>query len=518
VASSKGIYPLADDPPPLPMTRDDIDVEDEDWGGYGVMICSSMTEKRVLIAHGGQLAVFDFSSSPSAAAAASGGGAHRGDDATSPTAASRHPSSEALLLWTHKLRGCVITHASVSGDGCAIALALLGEGVGVPYPFGVRTYVRDKDDGSGIDGLPPSADAGIVASRGADGGGTGSAGRNDADGGGGEANVTATNSGGKPPVHGRTGSRVRPLPPHCSPPLPPPPKQSINIDGLLELEVGDRTSATTTTPASRTGGGGDGIISPSKQGILYKPGQFLVHSAPVTRLAFRGYGTRTSSANHNSTVWNEIEEGNDLLLTTCSSDCSVRIFSQNSWRQLMQWTSPPKSRADWVRGISAANLGDLDSNTTSGNNGSNPTSENGNINPPKIRGIKGDQGQILPTPKDGADLPQHSYHSLNSPNVQQQQHTSDNSSISSEASGGINRALLATKHTQPHAFSFNSHSVPGTQAGAWIAELTFRNTFPALRLSRLSYMKTGGDDALPAHFESVAAILPPGSIAEEVGL
>ncbi len=43
-------------------------MEDEDWGGYGVMICSSMTEKRVLIAHGGQLAVFDFSSSPSAAA------------------------------------------------------------------------------------------------------------------------------------------------------------------------------------------------------------------------------------------------------------------------------------------------------------------------------------------------------------------------------------------------------------------------------------------------------------------
>jgi len=177
----------------------------------------------------------------------------------------------------------------------------------------------------------------------------------------------------------------------------------------------------------------------------------------------------------------------------------------------MQWNSPPKSRADWVRGISAANLGDLDSNPTSGNNGSNPTNDNGNVNTPKIRGVKGDPGQKIPTPKDGADLPQHSSHS-------QQQHTSDNSSTSSEASGGINRALLATKHTQPHAFSFNSHSVPGTQAGAWIAELTFRNTFPALRLSRLSYMKTGGDDALPAHFESVAAILPPGSIAEEVGV
>ncbi len=184
---------------------------------------------------------------------------------------------------------------------------------------------------------------------------------------------------------------MSPLPARCSPPLPQ--KQNINLDGSMELEVGDGTSVTTTTPASGTGGcGGDGIISPPKRGILYKPAQFLVHSAPVTRLAFRGYGTRTSLANHNSTVWNKIEEGDDLLLTTCSSDCSVRIFSQNSWRQLMQWNSPPKSRADWVWGISAANLDNLDSSLSSGNNDFNPTSENGNVNTPKIQGKKGDQG------------------------------------------------------------------------------------------------------------------------------
>ena len=172
----------------------------------------------------------------------------------------------------------------------------------------------------------------------------------------------------------------------------------------------------------------------------------------------------------------------------------------------MQWNSPPKSRADWVRGISAANLGDLDSSPTSGNNGSNTTSDKDNS--PKKRGTRGD---------DVADSSQHSSHSHQSQNVQHQQHTSDNSSMTADATGGINRSSLATTHSQPPTFSFNSHYVSGTQAGAWIAELTFRNTFPALRLSRLSYMKTGGDDALPAHFESVAAILPPGSIAEEVG-
>ena len=115
-----------------------------------------MTKKRVLIAHGDQLVVFDFLLSLSATAAATlGGDAHQGNNATGPTAASRHPPPEALLLWMHKLRGCVVAHASILGDGCTIVLALLGEGVGVRYPFGIHTYVRDKDNGSGVIGLPP---------------------------------------------------------------------------------------------------------------------------------------------------------------------------------------------------------------------------------------------------------------------------------------------------------------------------------------------------------------------------
>eukprot|EP00957_Ditylum_brightwellii_P038313 2896590-Ditylum_brightwellii.AAC.1 len=75
-------------------------------------------------------------------------------------------------------------------------------------------------------------------------------------------------------------------------------------------------------------------------------------------------------------------------------------------------------------------------------------------------------------------------------------------------SGGINKSLLGA---QPSA-SLPAHPLPSSSAGAWIAELTFRQSFPALRLSRLSYMKSGGDDAHPAHFESVAAILPPAAL------
>jgi len=166
----------------------------------------------------------------------------------------------------------------------------------------------------------------------------------------------------------------------------------------------------------------------------------------------------------------------------------------------MNWSSPPKSRADWVRGITAANLGDLDSSPT--NNTSSKKKKDGPLTPiPKAGGA------------DGFTYP--SSQSLQT----QHQPPSDNNSLSSDASGGINRHLLSAHHQKaPTTSSFPSQSVPGTHAGAWIAELTFRNAFPAFRLSRLSYMKTGGDDALPAHFESIAAILPPGSINEEVVL
>ena len=57
-----------------------------------------------------------------------------------------------------------------------------------------------------------------------------------------------------------------------------------------------------------------------------------------------------------------------------------------------------------------------------------------------------------------------------------------------------------------------THPAPSTLAGAWIVEITFRSANPALRLSRLSYLKRGSEEAQAAHFESVSAILPAASI------
>ncbi len=443
------------DQPPLPtnniLDNDNDDINNGDRGGCGggsggggtfgedgVMICASMTERRVLIVHRDQLAIFDFSA-----------------QILSSSSSSLSSPKEALLLWTHKLQGCIIETASLSGDGCAVALVLRGEGIGVPYPFGVRTFVRDGEDGSGVsdETSTPLLSSSMVAGEYK----VGKTSTASSDSSGGSIPNSSGGGGGKPPLH--------------------------------RAKRGNNTT--------------------KRGGILYKPAQFLVHSAPVTRLAFRGYGTRTSSANHNCTSWSEDMEGNDLLLTTCSSDCSVRIFSQNSWRQLMHWNSPQNSRADWVRGISAANLGDFDSSTpTSGwaigsGSTSKKRSEEVVSTPPKPKGL------------DNAS--QHAHSSQNSHNA-----PSDNASLTSAVSAGINQSLLSTTHAQQNAAQLSpgltvpSHFIPGTHAGAWIAELTFRKTFPALRLSRLSYLKTGGDDALPAHFESVAAILPPGSIAEEV--
>eukprot|EP00980_Cylindrotheca_fusiformis_P027689 scaffold22210_cov122-Cylindrotheca_fusiformis.AAC.3 len=190
----------------------------------------------------------------------------------------------------------------------------------------------------------------------------------------------------------------------------------------------------------------------SSAGIVYKPGPFLEHSTPVTRISFRGLGRETSK------VTDDTGQGNDLLLTYCENDSSNRIFNQNSWQQLMFWSAPPDSRADWIRGTSAFSLGDLES-----------------------------QQKMKNTPK----------HS---------RRPSD-TSIAESSVGGVNMA------------SRNIRSVglgaPTTSAGAWIGEITFRGAFPALRLSRLSYMKRGNDDSQPAHFESVAAVLPAGSIVAD---
>ena len=201
--------------------------------------------------------------------------------------------------------------------------------------------------------------------------------------------------------------------------------------------------------------GSQSLLPPSLErstsvGMVYKPGPFLSHSAEVSRISFRGLGRETSNVSEDN-----LKQGNDLLLTFCNGDSSVRIFNQNSWQQLMTWSAFPNSRADWIRGSAAFSLGDLEAQKKTKTN-----------------------RQLNRRPSE-----------------------------ESENGGGVgagfrNNGSMGT-------------GVPTTSAGAWIAEITFRNAFPALRLSRLSYMKRGNADSQPAHFESVAAILPAGSITAE---
>ncbi|KAL7553577.1 hypothetical protein ACHAWF_016877 [Thalassiosira exigua] len=535
-------YRLTDGQPPLPGAGRSAD----EGGEGGAIVCASATERRVLVAHKDRLAVYDFSMSSPA-----GGRArpqqqqrqqqqqqqqhqqsHSGASAAAPSQAS---PPEARLVWTHALGGTHIDHASLSGDGRAVAVALRGEGVGVPYPFGVRTFVQEREaakrphNGDKKDATGKEKDASAPAG-GKDGASGATSGRPPAPtpkGGGGKPPVpTPPKADGRPPPgHRRKGSGMEALSPRHAPPLPGTPSkphtkaQRQDAGDALEDVFASAAKRTTDSVEAEGGagssGGSDsgpakGEAPKARRAIAYEPGQFLVHSAPVTRLAFRGYGTVTSSAGHTSLRSGEedgggddarlLEEGNDLLLTSCASDASVRIFSQNSWRQLMHWNGPPRSRADWVRGISAANLGDLDDDPAAAARRRGGTGEDVKLTPIPKRGVGGGGG--------GGDS------SLS-------RRGSEGSSVggeSDDASGGINRALLAGRHhrhaTAPRS-PFPQSSVPGTHAGAWIAELTFRNAFPALRLSRLSYMKTGGDDAVPAHFESVAAILPPGSLSEE---
>lgn len=196
-------------------------------------------------------------------------------------------------------------------------------------------------------------------------------------------------------------------------------------------------------------------------GILYRHGPFLFHTSNVTRISFRGQGSNISSA-----VTDDAGQGNDLLLTYCSSDCTARIFNQNSWKQLVEWTTPPNSRVDWVTSIAAFSLGDLETKkriTTTTTKSSN-------------------SGYRTPLSHKNGDR--------------------FGEDGNSQVHGG-NRLSQSALPNQ---------TTPSTAAGAWVSELTFKNAFPAIRFSRLSYLKRGSDSVHPALFESVATILPAGSI------
>ena len=213
-------------------------------------------------------------------------------------------------------------------------------------------------------------------------------------------------------------------------------------------------------------------------GIIYTKGSFLPHAAPVTSIEWRSKGHTTSTCNP--------VEHNDLLLTHCASDSSFRVYSQahienqTANQPILHWMAPPYSVATWVEGISLANLGDL------------------------------------MDPKTG---------SISNEDIAM------GSSASLQNSFQNSTPLMHNAGVMSNATGSGFPVVPTTAAGAWICEVTFRGSFPALRLSRLSFVrgtslasgnnspekkndrkgrKTDTPAPNPAHFESVAVMLPPG--------
>jgi len=312
---------------------------------------SSCLDDKILVASADQLAIFDISDNMSSRSQ------HEEE--------AEDNRQHGTLVWTKRV-DTTITAAALSGDGKAIAYVLDGEGIGVPFPYGVRTMIRDKDDGT------------------------------------------------HEPSQSKKAHQKK---------------------------------------------------SPPTEGILFKSGPFLVHSATVTRLAFKGDGTNYCN-NSQALGDNFGGEGNDLLMTSCSSDGSMRVFSQGTWKLLLHWDTPPGSRADWIEGITMCNLGDL------------------NPHP------KSSKGRTPSTPSR------------------------------TNSSTNISEDFINSKQSQapgsPTSSVWQSQPIPTSAVGGWISELTFRGPFPALRLSRLSFLKSGGDSWAPAHFESVAAILPPGTLLPEV--
>ena len=362
---------------------DNTDTPNQDNGSnnetFNCIHISCCRVNKVLVAYNDQMAVFNVNVAPYL---------HSGAAAKILT--------EAELLWITQLHKQIL-HAQLSGDGNAIAVVVKGEGEGVPFPFGVRTFLRDKEDGSFV--LRKKQ-------RSADG----------------HANNTLFPTTDRPDSKIDSGSTI------------------IDKTVFLSRKHKSRTLAV---------------------GVVYKPGRFLSHSKPVTRISWRG-GSSVHSADDSIAT-----DGNDLLLTHCTEDSSMRIFSQGDMKQLMQWNTPPGSRADWIYGINAANLGDLHTNKKE----KEAADEDGLWNNSSTMSRIGSSGFL----------------------------------DSMEETAGASQVL-------PH------HPIPSTSAGAWIAELTFRGAYPALRLSRLTYINSGGKKFQPAHFESVAAILPAGALASSAML
>ena len=197
-------------------------------------------------------------------------------------------------------------------------------------------------------------------------------------------------------------------------------------------------------------------------GIVYKPGPFLIHNQAVTRVSFRGHGHDTSSSGGISS--NE-KQGNDLLLTYSEQAMSAKIFCQNGWRPLIEWDTPARTRVDWVKGVAAFTLGDLET-------AKKKSAAGLSSGPPSRR-----------------------------PSFSEKEATAINESLGKR---------------QQHYQSIPSHASPYSHAGAWISEITFQGPSPAIRLSRLTYLKRGVDELNPTLFENVSAFLPVGLVSQNI--
>jgi len=221
------------------------------------------------------------------------------------------------------------------------------------------------------------------------------------------------------------------------------------------------TTTTTTIDAGQ-------IQSPI--GILYKQGPFLQHSQSITSLSFRGVtgfndkvvvATATKNdAGERMMASNNQNSVNDLLLTFCNDENIARIFQQQDWEQLVQWETSLRSRVDWLYGARAFNLGDLETYF------SNDSS----------------------TPPTRSDLPP-----------------------------PLSMGNSDSFHRPPHYHS-PPLSITTSEAGVWVAETSFSGTFPAIHLSRMSFIKRGNQRAALSMLESVSSMLPKGSLHPEAVL
>ena len=280
--------------------------------------------------------------------------------------------------------------------------------------------------------------------------------------------------------------------------------RDIKNDGSLDSQL-DEVKATvpksTITHVNSSNDDGEKKNTKKNESIIYKPGPFLVHSNPVSRLSFRGYGMNYSSIitdydksrrSLKKKDVNSIIEGNDLLLTN-ASDGSMRVFSQGTWKLLLYWDAPTGSRADWIQGISMANLGDLDPF---------PKSTKKKMAMSSAGSVSSEKGEASNRRGWGTDKDKKVHKSMSPRN-----------------GSTLTQVSLPTSPTTTASSGWNTHQSPQCAAGAWISELTFKGSFPALRLSRLSFLQSGGGDTwAPAHFESVAAILPPATILPQAVL